>query len=363
MAEEKSEYEAMVVPRGARIISGEGGRIELDVNGDLILQESQQGLTSLTSHHGSILIDEGVMVRSSSIKANHMIRVRGRLETGEIKAARISLEGGTLRCAEVTTNSFISSDSDLEVRAIAADVVKISGGTVEIGSINSKTLHMEKHVRGAVLITSAEDRRLDETVQVKGGFESDIELFGYLLKYRREVMSDRVLRELKSRKEGREFQRFLLREREILEEDDSAEADIVVVEEQPQADAPDPEREAEALKEAMLEDERARAEELGEAELPTVEMTESVPDAVPRAVAERLNGFAEELKASLDDEENAPEVIKLVLNSLYEADLHGLHISYADWMEWLEDDRGRLSARTLEILDEIGDFVGSSEGE
>ena len=358
MPEGMNEYEAMVVPRGARIISGENGNIELDVDGDLILQESQRGLTALVSHHGSILIDEGVSVKSHSIKARHLIRVRGKLETGEIRAANISLEGGVLRCEDVTTGALTSSDSELEVRSIGASTVRISGGTVEIGAINSKKLKLENRVRGAILISNAEDRQFDETVQVKGGFESDVELLGYLLKYRRQVMSDRVLNELKSRKEGREFQRFLLRQ-----EEPNGERQARPFAETAQASTG---FSTNGLPEVVIEDEPEREEQPSPppVEMPDgvrmpVEMPGDIEEAVPRAVADRFEGYAEELVEALGDVESAPMVVRSILTKLRNADLHGLRTTFTDWSDELESERGALSVRTLEVLDDINDFVGS----
>ena len=196
MAEKDLEHEAMVVPRGARIIAGEGGQIELDVQGDLILQESQRGLTGLSSHHGSILIDDDVTVRSRSVKACHLVRVRGRLETSDIQAASVAVEGGAMSCVELNTGRLESSGGRLDVKGITAKEVRISGGQVEIGAINAERLRLENRVRGTLLISSAKDRHIDETVQLKGGFETDVELLGYLLKYRHQILSGRVLQEL-----------------------------------------------------------------------------------------------------------------------------------------------------------------------
>jgi cytoskeletal protein CcmA (bactofilin family) len=341
MANERMEYEAMVVPRGARIHAGDGGRIELDVQGDLILQESQQGLTSLNSRHGSILIDNGVTVRSSSIRAEHMIRIRGRLETDEISAASISLENGALICGEINTTTLNSSESDLTVKAVEADQVKISGGEVEVGAISSRSLFLENKVRGAILISAAEDRRIDDTVQVKGGFESDVELLGYLLKYRRQILSDRVLKELKSREEGREFRRYLLHEAGA-EAEERAEEEVVIEMEPPE----------------MEEEPAAEASEIV---LEPEDISRPPTEAAPLDETDRLSRFAAELSASVGDELQAPRPIKLILANLYEADLEGLRADYALWMNQLEADRARLSAETLGILEDLRKFLESSE--
>ncbi len=357
MAGETREFEAMVVPRGARIIAGDGNRIELDVKGDLILQENQQGLTSLTSQHGSILIDEGVTVRSSQIKAEHLIRVRGRLETDSIRASSISVEGGILRCGEIHTNTLNSRGSELEVRAIGADKVMINGGSVEIGKIEAKTLQLENKVRGAILIITADDRRVDDTVQVKGGFESDVELLGYLLKYRHQVMSDKVLHELKSRKEGREFQRFLLREREIGGEDVAAELREPELAE-PLPVEPVPVEMIDIVEEEVAEAEQAEPTPV-EAPEPEIVMDE-IPAAVPREVVERMAALESELSATIEDLDEAPNGLRLIVACLREKDFNNLKTSYSRWMEQLEPDRGTLTVRTLEVLERIADFLAGS---
>ncbi len=356
MAGETREFEAMVVPRGARIIAGDGNRIELDVKGDLILQENQQGLTSLTSQHGSILIDEGVTVRSSHIKAEHLIRVRGRLETDSIRASSISVEGGILRCGEIHTSTLNSRESELEVRAIGADKVMINGGSVEIGKIEAKTLQLENKVRGAILITTAEDRRVDDTVQVKGGFESDVELLGYLLKYRHQVMSDKVLHELKSRKEGREFQRFLLREREIGVED------VAAARPEPELAEPLPVEPVPVETIDIVEEEVAEAEAEPtpvEAAEPEIVMDE-FPEAVPGEFIERMAALESELGATIEDLDEAPNGLRLIVACLREKDFNNLNTSYSRWMEQLEPDRGTLTVRTLEVLERIADFLAGS---
>ena len=194
---DNNEHEAMIIPKGARILSPDGGEIQLDVQGDLVLQESQKGLTELKSHHGSILIDDGVNVKSRHIAAKHMIRVRGTLESEDIRSDSISLEGGSITCGELQTKTFESDEGHIESSGVVADSVSIKGGSVEIGSINAKSLDMKNRVRGSVLISNAKKRNVDETVQIKGGFESDVELLGFLLKYRQQVMSDKV-RKIKS---------------------------------------------------------------------------------------------------------------------------------------------------------------------
>ncbi len=309
MAEKDLEHEAMVVPRGARIIAGEGGQIELDVQGDLILQESQRGLTGLSSHHGSILIDDDVTVRSRSVKACHLVRVRGRLETSDIQAASVAVEGGAMSCVELNTGRLESSGGRLDVKGITAKEVRISGGQVEIGAINAERLRLENRVRGTLLISSAKDRHIDETVQLKGGFETDVELLGYLLKYRHQILSGRVLQELESSDEGRDFQRLL----------SGAET---------AADA-------------------APADSGGK------------PDA---AVIERLQRYGEELKASLPEAAEQSAIFKLLVTSLEQGDLPTLMSLFTRWSDSLRKEREQLPDETSLLLDEIGRFVKVPDG-
>jgi cytoskeletal protein CcmA (bactofilin family) len=364
MAGETREFEAMVVPRGARIIAGDGGRIELDVKGDLILQENQQGLTSLVSQHGSILIDEGVTVRSSRIRAEHLIRIRGRLETDQIRAASISVESGALRCGEIQTSTLSSRQSEIEVREISAQQVLINGGSVEIGKIEARTLRLENKVRGAILISTAEDRRVDETVQVKGGFESDVELLGYLLKYRRQVMSDRVLRELKTRKEGREFQRFLLREKEIGGEREVRAGMQTFPGKRPEeeigASAVEAVEEAEAVSSGIPAVE-------GEGEVPAAAgggeqiAIEESREGAARARTERIGELEADLRGTIGDIDQAPNGLKLILACLQEYDYIALQENFSRWMGQLEPSKGMLSVGTLEALERIADFLALTE--
>lgn len=205
----------MVIPKGARIIAEEGAEIELNVQGDLILQESQKGLSALISHHGSILIDKDVVVNAHNIRAKHVIRIMGTLDTEDIKSESITIDNGKLECNQVDTEELTCENAKLGTSTVKARKVHIKGGHVEVGSIHADSLKLENKVKGSILISSARERKIDDNVMIKGGFESDVELLGYLLKYRREIMSDRVLKELKSRKEGQEFKRFFVDEDEM----------------------------------------------------------------------------------------------------------------------------------------------------
>lgn len=326
MAERKPEYEAMIIPRGARIIAGNGAEIELDVQGDLVLQESQQGLTSLVSHHGSILIDKDVVVRSRKIQSPHLIRVRGRLETHDINAGSVSVEGGTVHCEEMHTKQLECIDGNLTTNAIKAEAVQIKGGSVEIGSINATSLKLENRVRGSILISSARERSVDETVQVKGGFESDVELLGYLLKYRRQIMSDRVLKELQSRQEGRELRRFLLDEKTEPGDEEAEPAAAIEVQ-------------------AEVAEETAEPAAVGSSDI----------DARPSFTA-----YADRLEPQLPEKEKRSALMKLVIASLRQGDLQTLRAIFQRWTVNLREEMKNLPDGANAVLEEIQTAVNAA---
>lgn len=329
MPERKPEYEAMIIPRGARIIAGNGGEIELDVQGDLVLQESQQGLTSLVSHHGSILIDKDVVVRSRKIQSPHMIRVRGRLETGDITAGNVSVEGGSIRCEEMHTQQLECVDGTLTTNAIKAESVQIRGGNVEIGSINTTSLKLENKVRGSILISSARERKVDDTVQVKGGFESDVELLGYLLKYRRQIMSDRVLKELQSRQEGRELRRFLLDEKPGDEPGEPIVTSTGAIEVEAEISAPG-------------------------------SFTEPAPTAAAHDPRVQFAGYADRLEQALPEKEKRSALMKLVVASLHQGDLQTLRAIFQRWTVNLREEMKNLPAEANSVLEEIQTAVNAA---
>lgn len=353
-----SEHEAMIIPKGARILSPDGGEIQLDVQGDLVLQESQKGLTELKSHHGSILIDDGVNVKSRNIAAKHMIRVRGKLESDDIRSENISIEGGSVTCSELHTQTLESENGHIESSGISADNISIKGGSVEIGSINAKTLNMKNKVHGSVLISNAKERNVDDTVQIKGGFESDVELLGYLLKYRRQVMSDKVLQELNERKEGREFRRFLLDEH--MEEDDSEPEPLSTVapveEEEEEAEEVVIETTAEpvVIEEEEVEeddDEAVIIDEIDE------EDDEDIVDLSDEDTAERLKEFGTSLDEALPDEAELPAILKLVRASLQQGDLKTLQALYQRWAGTLNEEAAQFEGSVGDIIEEVRLFV------
>jgi cytoskeletal protein CcmA (bactofilin family) len=375
MADNSANYEAMVIPKGARIIAGDGAEIELDVQGDLILQESQEGLTALKSHHGSILIDENVHVRSRAINARHMIRVRGRLETDDISSENIRVEGGMVHCDTISTKKLECSDGKIETSTIRADQVSIKGGNVEIGSINAETISLKDRVRGSILISSAKKRDIDETVSIKGGFESDVELLGYLLKYRHQVMSNRVLEELKSRKEGREFKRFLVGG-EAEEEPATFETSHAVDALEAEAERIEAEVEAEVTEEPVEEaieetvEETAAVEETVAGEEPEepadLEEQEDPFETAESAVEQpgdkkdiksKLQEYGQQLQPLLPDAESQSALIKLIQASLRQGDVHTLMAIFQRWSSNLDEELKSLNEDTRSAILEIREFL------
>jgi len=205
-----SSPEAMVVPKGAKITVPPGVEIGFDVQGDLILQESQAGFNQITSHYGSILIDEGVSVVSRNIRASKMVRVKGELETANIMAEKVAVENGAVKTRTIKAREVSVKGGHMESRSIEAGNVVIDGTTVEIGTINAEKMVLKNGVKGTIIISQAKERSIDERCQIKGGFESDIELLGYLAKYRREILNERVLSQLSDLL--KEESKFLLEE-------------------------------------------------------------------------------------------------------------------------------------------------------
>jgi hypothetical protein len=354
MADKNTQFEAMVIPKGARIVTGTGSAIELDVQGDLILQESQKGLTSLTSHHGSILIDEDVVVNSARINAKHMIRVRGRLETDNLKSANIAIEGGSIQCSTIDVRKLESHNGEIETRAITANNVSIKGGNVEIGSIAAQTLDLTDRVRGSILISNAKQRNVDDTVQIKGGFASDIELLGYLLKYRHQIMSDRVLKELKTRKEGREFQQFLLTEKSGPGRDENIDTFATV-------EIAEPADSFERKMRAQAPSEPAPSKPVDTAR-PAEPATHASPErAKPGSPqAERLKELAGTLERQLPEQSSRSAMIKLIQASLRQGDEHTLKAVFQRWSGTLEEELKSLSDDARDTVLQIRQFLGIS---
>jgi cytoskeletal protein CcmA (bactofilin family) len=348
MAEEAKGFEAMVLPRGARIIAGDGRQIELDVQGDLILQENQRGLSALKSHHGSILIDKDVTIRSESISAKKMIRVRGNLESDEVHAASVFVEGGELRCGELHADNVNSKVGKLEARSVHAKQVRISSGEVEIGAVFADSLNMSDGVRGAVMITEVKDLRMDESVQLKGRFDSDVELLGYLLKFRHQFMSHRVLEELKTRKNGRDFKRFLLREAEA----------------QPEAsEAPQPADENYFEMEETATEESPEEPELTVAPEENPEYGQEAEEAEPEPVDDeaRLSKILDKLMAAIPSEGERPDIIDRIIVSLYEGSVPGLLSVLSGEADKIEEAVQKLPEEVKGIIEDLRTFLESHQ--
>ena len=351
MADSNNVFEAMVIPKGARIIAEEGAEIELNVQGDLILQESQKNLSALVSHHGSILIDKDVVVDAHNIRAKHVIRIMGHLETEEIKAESINIEAGKLECNQVETQELKCENGKLGTSTVKAKEVSIKGGHVEIGSIHADSLKLEQKVKGSILISSARERKIDDNVMIKGGFESDVELLGYLLKYRREIMSDRVLKELKARKEGQEFRRFFVDEDEELpsleaskkeKKKDNAAIEVsseVVEEEKPEIKAEKVAEEPEVVEEVV-------EPEVGDT-------------PKPEEVKTTLKKMGDELEPLLPPQQTLTALMKLILASLRQGDTQTLKAIFDRWSGNLQDELKGLSEEANEQIQVIKGYLVS----
>jgi hypothetical protein len=86
-----------------------------------------------------------------------------------------------------------------------------------------------------------------------------------------------------------------------------------------------------------------------------------LPETVPRETIGRLAEFEAELRGTIEDVDNAPNGLKLILACLQESDYGALKASFSRWMSQLEPKRGMLSVRTLEALEHIADFLALSE--
>lgn len=346
MADANNVFEAMVIPKGARIIAEEGAEIELNVQGDLILQESQKNLSSLISHHGSILIDKDVVVNAHSIRAKHVIRIMGHLDTDDIKAESINIESGRLECNQVDTQDLKCENGKLGTSTVKARNVSIKGGHVEIGSIHADSLKLEQKVKGSILISSARERKIDDNVMIKGGFESDVELLGYLLKYRREIMSDRVLKELKARKEGQEFRRFFVDDEQIPTIEGSKE--IVAGEAAEEIIEVTSEVVDEVIVEALADDNDD-----------VIEEPEMVDTPDPEEIKATLKKMGDELEPLLPPQQTLTALMKLILASLRQGDTQTLKAIFDRWSGNLQDELEGLSAEANEQVQVIKGYLVS----
>jgi hypothetical protein len=329
--------EAMVVPKGAKISVPPGVEIGFDVQGDLVLQESQAGFSQIASHYGSILIDEGVSVVSRNIRALKMIRVKGAVETANIMAEKLAVEEGEVKTRSIKAREISIKGGLLESRAIETGELVIDGTNVEIGTISAERMVLKNGVKGTIIISQARERSIDERCQIKGGFESDIELLGYLAKYRREILNERVLSQLSELLKGES--RYLLEELAGKEEKPV---------EEPRRVAPE------------VEDEFGITEKVaGITMVPEIEVEEK------GEVDEEFDAAHPELKRArrlLEFEHGSKEsptpIIKVVLQYLRRNDIISLQGIFSKWKKVIEKAEVGFTPTTKEAFDLIRYSLG-----
>jgi hypothetical protein len=340
-------YEAMVVPKGAKIRVPEGMEIGFDVKGDLILQESQTGFNEMNSQYGSILIDENVEVISRRINASKIVRVKGTLHTGSINAETLKLEDGTVRSSSIKAQSVEFKGGHLESGYIEAKELTIDGSNVEIGSIKADKLVLKNDVKGTIMISNVKERQIDDSAQLKGGFESDIELLGYLAKYRREILSEKALNEVERKLHIKDEYRFLsppssspppIIETIKVEEMSGAEIEIP-----PEAD--------EAF--AKFEEKTQKKKEISTQSLDVP--TQSFDVFSIRYP--KLDDAKKILELEYPDEGNIPPIIKVILNALDKEELVSLRAIFSKWEKVIKKAKESFGAKTAEALELIDDSI------
>jgi hypothetical protein len=342
-------YEAMVVPKGAKIRVPEGMEIGFDVKGDLILQESQTGFNEMNSQYGSILIDENVEVISRRINANKIVRVKGTLETGSINAESLKLEDGTVRSSSIKAKSVEFTGGRLESGYIEAKELTIDGANVEIGSINADKLVLKNDVKGTIMISNVKERQIDDSAQLKGGFESDIELLGYLAKYRREILSEKALHEVERKLHIREEYKFLSSPSSTAPPPFAEEGDKVKETSRPQVDIPSEADEAFAkFEEKTQEKKEVSTQSL---DVPTQSFD------VFSIRYPKLDEAQKILESEYPDESNIPPIIKVILNALDKQEITSLRAIFSKWEKVIKKAKESFGEQTAKALDLIDDSI------
>jgi len=192
-------YDTMVIPRGAKLRVPEGVPLSLDVKGDLIFQESQSDFGEINSHFGSILIDRNVTIFSRSFSTKKTLLVQGTLTGEKVIARNLTGDEGHIRARAIRSQVVEMRHSRLESHSVEANELKIIGGTVEVGSVNAERIVLKDGVHGTIIISSVKEWQVDPTCRIKGCFESDIELLGYLAKYWRGILNQKTLYQIERR--------------------------------------------------------------------------------------------------------------------------------------------------------------------
>ncbi|TKJ29720.1 hypothetical protein CEE39_08885 [bacterium (candidate division B38) B3_B38] len=321
--EEKSSsneiYDTMVIPRGAKIRVPEGVPLVLDVKGDLIFQESQSDFGEINTHFGSILIDRDVTIYSRSFSTKKMLLVQGTLTGDKVIARNLMGDEGHIRARAIKSRMVEMRHSRLEAHSVEANELKIVGGTVEVGSVNAERIVLKEGVQGTIIISSVKEWQVDPTCRIKGCFESDIELLGYLAKYWRRILNQKALYQIdKMRKpESPPFFTPLLPQKEPFLPAEKEEGELTTKEKEP---AIEPE------------------------ELPSLRAARSIlEDEYPKV-------------------ESAPPVVRLIIQSLQNGDLSHLKEIFSKWGEIIEKGEGDFTSRTRKAFSIIKSvFARNSE--
>ncbi|MDH5405248.1 MAG: hypothetical protein OEX80_01755 [Candidatus Aminicenantes bacterium] len=322
--EEKSSaneiYDAMVIPRGAKIRVPEGVPLVLDVKGDLIFQESQSDFGEINTHFGSILIDRDVSIYSRSFSTKKMLIVQGTLTGDKVIARNLTGDEGHIRAREIRSRSIEMRHSRLESHLVEANELKIIGGKVEVGSVNAERIVLKEGVQGTIIISSVKEWQVDPTCRIKGCFESDIELLGYLAKYWRRILNQKALYQIeKMRKpESLPFVTPTLPEKEPLLPTEKEERELTARDEEP---AVEPE------------------------ELPSLKAALSI------------------LESEYPEVRSAPPIVRFVLQSLQNGDLSQLKQIYSKWGEIIDKGERDFSPRTRKAFFIIKSIIARNSEE
>ncbi len=327
--EEKSSlneiYDTMVIPRGAKIRVPEGVPLVLDVKGDLIFQESQSDFGEINTHFGSILIDKDVSIYSRSFSTKKMLMVQGALTGDKIIARNLTGNEGHIRAREIRSRSVEMRHSRLESHSVEANELRIIGGTVEVGSVNAERVVLKEGVQGTIIISSVKEWQVDPTCRIKGCFESDIELLGYLAKYWRRILNQKALYQIEQMRKP---------------------------ESSPFVTPPLPEKEP--FLPAEKEERGLTEEELAAKEREPIEEPEELPSLqVARSI----------LESEYPEVRSAPPIIRFILQSLQNGDLSQLKQIYTKWGEIIEKGEEDFSSRTRKALFIIKSIIARNSEE
>ena len=316
-------YDTMVIPRGAKIRVPEGVPLSLDVKGDLIFQESQSDFGEINSHFGSILIDREVAISSRSFSTKKMLLVQGNLAGEKVIARKLTGDKGHIKARAIRSQIVEMRHSRLESHSVEASELRIIGGTVEVGSVNAERIVLKDGVQGTIIISAVKEWQVDPTCRIKGCFESDIELFGYLAKYWRGILSQKALHQIERRK----------------------------METQPLFSPAEPQEEP------LLSAEKEERE-LTKGELFTEEKGPPMEHKVPSLKTARSI-----LEEEYPEMGSAPPAVRIILQTLQDGDLSYLKEVFSRWGETIEKGEEDFTPRTREAFSIIKSVIARNSEE